>query len=389
MQKSWTRARRLACGNIIAAFAVAITFTASAVLGSYLLAFAGLGLVVGIAGLGIANVVAGFRLWNGYRWWSLAPLATYVGCAALVAAGTPFLMRAALAGTPQRPDTFPRGRAKAGLEDVATHLLGRSFKSISTRSGAAAAVRMVDGSAPVAVPPDLLRQLRSYGFEETFVDDTQSLVVFSRYYFRSWYHYLHTSGVLDPVYSRRSTITSVDIETWAELSNIARQGPEASEAARAQIVFEPSVVYPYLRQALGQEMLEALGRDTGAEVTPEQKTLALKALNEQRRASSRLIEHPSITYGDEERFHLSLAGMRLSDSFWVVKLLQTLLRNGTIQRAKDNRHLRMKTESTELEERQVEWLHIGLMNFLYGNLLDKRDHRYSMDLGDGWYFRRD
>jgi hypothetical protein len=61
----------------------------------------------------------------------------------------------------------------------------------------------------------------------------------------------------------------------------------------------------------------------------------------------------------------------------------------SIQRAEDNRHLRIKKDLTELEERQVEWLHVGLMNCLYGNLLEKRDHDYRMELGDGWYFERD
>ena len=390
MDQSWTRARRLVCENVIGALAVGITFIAGAAQGSFVLALAALGLVLVVAGLGIANVVAACRLWKGYQWWALMPLATYLCCAAAVVAGTPYGMWAALAGTPRRPDTFPRGSARVELEQVAAQLLGHSFKTISTRSGAAPPVRMVDGSPPATVPADLLRRLRSYGFDEVFIDDTQSLVVFSSYHFRSWYHYLHTSGALDPAYSRQSTITPVDIETWAELSSIARQGPEATEEARRWITFEPRVVYPYLRQALGDEMLNELAHDSGAGVTPEQRALVLKALNDQRRGSSRLIEHPSITYGDEERFHLSLApGRRLSDEFWVVKLLQTLLRTRTIQRAEDNRHLLMKADLTELEERQVEWLHVGLMNFLYGNLLAKRDHRYSMELGDGWYFEHD
>jgi len=65
------------------------------------------------------------------------------------------------------------------------------------------------------------------------------------------------------------------------------------------------------------------------------------------------------------------------------------LRDGTIFRAGDNRHLRIRNNLTKIEQRQVEWLHVGMMNFLYGNLLHKRDHYYSRDLGGGWYFERD
>ena len=66
-----------------------------------------------------------------------------------------------------------------------------------------------------------------------------------------------------------------------------------------------------------------------------------------------------------------------------------LLSDGVIQRANDNHHLVIKKNLNETEQREVEWLHVGLMNFLYGNLMEKRDHRYSMELGDGRSFERD
>jgi hypothetical protein len=388
MDKNWTRAPWLVCINVIAGVLVATTFIAGATFESLLLIIGTFGLVVGFAGLGIVNIIAAFTLWKNYRQRALVPLASYLCCAVAAVAGAYYGSWAVLAGTPQRPDTFPRGKTKEKLEQIAAQLLGHSFKSISTRPEEQF-VRMVDGAPPEKIPADLLRRLRSYGFDGISVDDTQSLVVFSSTHHRSCYHYLYTTeGTFEPVYFRASTITGVDIESWTELLKIARQGPEANRDARSRIVFEPGVVYATLRQALGEDALNALAKASAREITPEQKSLVLKALNEQRLASSRLIENPLITYGDEERFHLSL-GCQISDSFWVTKLLQALMHDGVIRLADDNRHLRIREGLTEREERQVEWLHVGVMNFLYGNLLQKDDHHYSRELGDGWYFERD
>jgi hypothetical protein len=155
----------------------------------------------------------------------------------------------------------------------------------------------------------------------------------------------------------------------------------------SRIVFSPSVVYPVLRQALGADVMDAVGADD-FRITAEHKALVLKALNDQRRASSRLIENSCITYNGGGRFPLRI-GCQISDSFWVSRLVRTLVSNGALQVAEDGRHLRIKENLTKPEERQVEWVHIGLMNFLYGNLLEKADHHYSKDLGGGWYFARD
>jgi hypothetical protein len=154
---------------------------------------------------------------------------------------------------------------------------------------------------------------------------------------------------------------------------------------RDSIASEPSVAYSILSRAIGEETLKALAQPNHPPVTPEQKRTVLMALNDQRLTTSRLIEQPCITYRDEERFHLSVC-CPISDDFWVSKLLRNLMHDGVILRAADHRHLVIKESLTEREERQVEWLHIGVMNFLYGNLLEKRDYHFSKELGDGWYF---
>jgi hypothetical protein len=45
---------------------------------------------------------------------------------------------------------------------------------------------------------------------------------------------------------------------------------------------------------------------------------------------------------------------------------------------------------SQAEEIKVEWLHIGLMNLAYGNLLDRRPVLYSgyeRRLAENWYYR--
>ncbi len=383
------RLRRLIYYNIGAAVIVSATLIASTSHESFVLTLGGFAAILALLALGIASAIAAFSRWKSYGWWSLAPIASFIACAALTIVATRFGTSLVLAGTPMRPDTFPRGKVKADLEQIAAKLLGHSLKHISTRSDSKVPLVAVAGAAPETVPADLLRRLNAFGFDAVSIDDAQSLVVYLSYHRRSWRKYLYAStGTLAPAYSRQSTITPVDIEAWEELPKIARGGAAMTPQARDDIAFEPTVAYPTLRQALGEDQLNAIGRSDASALTPEQKALALRALNEQRLVSSRLVENPCITLGDTERFHLTV-GCQISDSFWVSRLVQALLAQGTLQRADDGHHLRIRKNLTELEQRQVEWVHVGLMNFLYGNLLEKPDFHYSKDLGDGWYFESD
>jgi hypothetical protein len=381
-----TRLRSLVACNVIVAAVVAITFIGSAAQESFVFTLGSLVGVLVLVGLGVASIIAAFHHWKRYRRWALVPLASFIACTAAMVTGVRFVNSLVLSGTPMRPDTFPRGEVKADLEHIAAQLLGHSFKSISTRPDATAPVHMVAGIGPETISANLLRRLNAYGFDAVFVDDAQSLVVYSSYRYRVWRDYLYArTGALAPAYSRQSTITRVDIEDWEELPRMARQGPNMTVDAQGRICFAPTVVYPALRQALGQDQLDAIAKSDASTITPEQKALVLKALNDQRLATSRLVEDTCVTLSETQRFRLSV-GCPISDEFWVSKLVQTLLRNGILQKAEDNRHLRIKRNLTELEQRQVEWVHIGLMNFLYGNLLEKRDLNYSKDLGNGWYF---
>jgi hypothetical protein len=292
--------------------------------------------------------------------------------------------------TPAYPDFFMRGPAREGLTRVANKLLTLRYGSILTPPDGPTATTMSPGSPPSSVPADIDSVLRRHGLKYTDVRASDSVVVFVSVQGRAAYRYTYSVRSLGPPYTGPSTLSEADFSEWAELERIARFGLDTSECARNRIVFEPTVVYPYLQKTLGDSQLSAIAsKRSPADITPSEKLAVLTALNEHRLSRSRLIEHPGITYDPGNRFGLALGPSRVSSVFWAVRLLDTLLKAGAIHFASDHQHLRIQDNLSADNERRVEWLHVGLMNFLYGNLLEKSDPGYDMDLGGGWYFRRD
>jgi hypothetical protein len=97
-----------------------------------------------------------------------------------------------------------------------------------------------------------------------------------------------------------------------------------------------------------------------------------------------------ITFADHspEGANLHLGGCQVSNGFWVSSLIKKLLDKGTLLYADDGRHLKIKNDISQEESRAVEWVHVGLMRSIYGDLIDRREHRYSKSLGDGWYLNQ-
>jgi hypothetical protein len=292
--------------------------------------------------------------------------------------------------TPAYPDVFMRGAVKEELTSVANRLFGLSYGSIATPPNGPTATIMSPGSPPASVPADIDSVLRRHGFQHTDVKAFDSVVIFVSIQGRAAYRYTYSARSFGPPYTEPSTLSEGDFSEWVELQRIAKFGLDSNECARNRIVFEPTIVYPYLRRALGDSQLSAIAsKPTPDDITPSEKLVVLTALNEERLSRNRLIEHPGITYDSGNRFGLALGPRRVSSVFWAVRLLDTLLNVGVIHLAADHRHLRIQDNLSAENERRVEWLHVGLMNFLYGNLFEKPDPGYDMDLGGGWYFRRD
>ena len=352
-------------------------------------------LLLALASLSLGNIYAIFVFWKRHRRGAFLPILSYALAVALWFWGTPFSTRLLLAGTPDDPDSFLTIKTKAEMADIANKLLGQSFKEVRTYPGDPTVVKMISGFPQNELPSEIPRKLRALGFERTFIDDNKALVVFSHYHLRKWCDYLYSKKPLLPLYARPSELSEVDIDDWSELIRIAKQSPEAPEFSRDSISFEPSIIYSYLEEQLGRDVLKHIKTYKQASDIPNDlKKLVLAALNRQRLVDSGLVENPFFTYGewrwhDEQRFGLCFGdSCGISDGFWVVALLKKLLEEGVLVHSADQRHLKLKQNLSEDEKRKVEWLHVGLIDFLYGNLINVREHRYQKQLGDGWYFNR-
>ena len=292
--------------------------------------------------------------------------------------------------TPADPNAFMNGAVRQDLTDLANSLLRLPFRSIATPPQGPTVSTMSGGRPPAPVPAEIDSALRRHGFHYTIVEASDSVAALVSIQGRVAYRYTYSARPLGPPYTQSSDLTEQDVPEWAELQRIAQFGLDSSECARNRIAFEPAIVYPYLQQTLGDSQLAALASKLNPDdITPSERRAVLTALNQQRLSRSRLIEHAAITYDPASRFGLTLGSSRLSSAFWPVSLLDTLLASGVVSFAADHRHLRIQDTLTAESDRRVEWLHLGLMNILYGNLLEKPDPGYDMDLGGGWYFRRD
>jgi hypothetical protein len=205
--------------------------------------------------------------------------------------------------------------------------------------------------------------------------------MFGYYHLRHRYEYIWATNGLTEPYSMDSTITASDIKKWIDLKRIVRQGATATQAERQRMEFEPTIAFPLLKDSLGIKFIEHLR--TVDDFSDDDKSLVLAALNKQRLASSALVENLFNSSG------LCVAGSDYNgeeDGFWESKLARQLLAEGVLLYASDGRHLKIKTNLTEKQRREVEWLHVGLMQLIYRNLLSKSHYTFRKNLGDNWYF---
>jgi hypothetical protein len=236
---------------------------------------------------------------------------------------------------------------------------------------------MLAGHQTKDVDPRILATLRKYRFIRTDVDDCQGIVTFGHYHLRRWDDYIWAKNGLTEPTSMPSTITESDIEDWTDLR---RAGTNQG-------------ISRHLNITVGPDILDRLQTGANSDVVEETRSTVLTALNQQRLAASRLVEVPEITYEEwrgyfQKETGLHIDGIYISDSFWEGRLLKQLLSEGVLTLATDGRHLKIKPDLTDKQRLQTEWLHVGIMNHAYGNLLAKRQYQFQKELGDNWYFNQ-
>jgi hypothetical protein len=325
-----------------------------------------LSLVLGasLMGLTVVSLAAPPFLWknNGPR--SLLVPLSLVIAATISGAAVMYGPRLVLAGTAAFPDTFLRGTTQSELEHLSNQLLlGQSIDVLEART-------------------------KQLGFERVVVDTARRVVTLGHARFRTWYEYIYAANGLPAAYSTEPRITLSDVLNWGEVRRIADQAEPASSRPRGSIVFEPELAIGCFQRFLGDSFLRDLrSRPFPGRLTQEEKAWVLGVLGRQAAASSRLIEDPAVTYeGSPPELHLGTTS--ISEGFWVSSLMKTLLAEGIVERAPDGRHLMLRPRLSTEEQARVAWLHVGLMNFIYGDLLAKRDYVYDRQLREHWYFRR-
>jgi len=174
---------------------------------------------------------------------------------------------------------------------------------------------------------------------------------------------------------------------WAGLLYIVREGEHVTAEEARRDWSNLDIAYAYLRRSLGQYEVNRLKEDSDSrQVSGEQRQIVLTALNDQWSPNGRLAESAEFTC-DGAAKELHIGRIRMGGGFWVVRLAYRLLSEGVLTYASDKAHLRLRESMSPSDRNRVNWLHFGLMEGLYPNLLHKAEHLDDRDLGNGWYFR--
>jgi hypothetical protein len=376
----------LVAGVLFAAAQISFARTGDAILLSVNIAF-----LIGFFVLGVIDLVCIFTLWKRHRTGAFLPTMSYVLAAAIWLIGGGYGTRLALYGTPSEPDSFLRGETRTELTEIGQHLLGNGFKTISLFPGHPSEVHMIVDRPSRDVAPEIISKLQKYGFQRVQVDDFQQTVEFDYNHLRTWHDYIWAKNGLSRPYTTLPIITAADIAGWQALITITKEGRTRGKPNTC----DPGIGYFYLKDALGEEMVNRIGGyRSSAEITDAEKEQVMSALNKQVLASSALAEQPQITYEQtlwlgRTEMELHISGGAINDGFWVVRLLKNLLLRGVVSFAPDGRHLKIKADLTDAERHQVEWLHVGIMRFVYSNLLEKEPFLFSRELGSNWCFEEE
>lgn len=383
--------KRLVILNLLAGILLAVTQVSFVRTGDAGLLLPYMAFLVGFLVLGVTDLVAVFTLWKRHRMGAFLPVMSYVVALGFWLIGGKYGSRLALYGTPSEPDSFLRGGTRTELTGIANQLLGNGLKRIAQFPGQRPQVDMIVGRKEYNVPSEILSKLRNYRFQAVEIDDFQETVEFNYNHLRTWHDYIWARNGLSKPYTTAPVITAVDIAGWQALIDIAKEG----DPKRRPNECGPGIGYFYLKDNLGEDTVSRIGHyHASSEITDLEKQMVMSALNKQVLVSGALIEQPEMTYGSDTwggqtRTGLYISTEFINDGFWVVKLLKQLLSEGVVTLAPDGRHLRIKSDLTETERHQVEWLHVGIMRFLYSNLLEKQPLLFSEELGDNWYFEEE
>lgn len=336
-----------------------------------------------------------FTMWHKYKYFSFIPFVMSLILLPLLFFSGSFGHKIGMYNTPSHPDKYFNEKRKKELTAIAEELLGAQ-----------------DEKSKQVIE----EKLNKYHLRMRNVDHDSNIVEFDYYCSRTRSIYIFAKDGLPDRYSTKPVITKEDIRSWAELIEIIKTENDSSKYSRDNIVCVPEIVYPFLTKNLDKTFVDKLvefenyddyakkyetdpildgaGRKWGRylsfianKIKDEEKLKVIEILNQHCRITSRLVEDSNISWRSSDK---SLWFCKYSELFdWPVdRHLGRLIADGVISIKDGEGHLKVKSNLSDKEIREIEWLQVEIMNFVYGNLVDKKEYWSDgkTKLADNWYF---
>jgi len=77
--------------------------------------------------------------------------------------------------------------------------------------------------------------------------------------------------------------------------------------------------------------------------------------------------------------------MRVPDGYNLPILLKALVSEGVVRVAPDGRHFILKNDLTPDQRNRVAWLHAGLLEWVFWDLLSPHEYNCDQRVGEHWY----
>lgn len=356
------------------------------ILTSFLIVFLFCGLI-----FVLVNFISIFKMWHKYKYLSFIPFAISLLFFYLLG------LYGHIVYKPIEPNSYFDEERKQKLTEIAEQLLLAQDEIHK---------RVIE------------KKLKSHNLEVLNIDRDTNVVEFGCYRIRTWYYYIFAKDELPEIYSSKPIITESDILYWGELVTIIKTENDLSKYRRDETSFMTEIVYPFLVENLDKEFVDKLAglpsienlddflaknndlpimialdkRNSEHEnlvtskLTTEERLKVIEVLNRHCQILSKLMENKNIRWLDSTLVFCDY--MNISSSFQVNRHLRQLISDGVISIIDEEGHLQMKQNLSDKEKREIEWLQVEIMNFVYGNLIEKTEYwsNGKTRLTNNWYF---
>jgi hypothetical protein len=342
------------------------------------------------------NLILIFAMWHDYKYFSFVPFAISLLFLPLIVLFGFIGNKIGMYSNPSYPNKYFNEEREKELTAIAEELLqAKDERDVQA----------------------IKEKLRNHHLFVRNINRYSNIVEFNYYRPRIMFAYIFAKDGLPEIYSATPVITEEDISSWAELVNIFNPKNSPSNYGRGEVVFVPEIAYPYLIKNLdkvfvdkvaamesyhhfimrnnikphldptGKRHAEYLNSIAG-DLSKEEKLKVIEILNRQCRISSGLVEDSNISGTFKWKF-LHIPGTGGFDTrSQVGKHFKQLISDGVISFKDSEGHLQLKSNLNDQEIREIEWLQVEIMRFVYGNLIRKTEYwsNEKTKLSDNWYF---